>query len=386
MPKPYPEEFRDDVVRVARTRGPGVTLEQVATDFGVHVMTLSKWMRRADIDDGVKPGVTSQDNAELRKARRRIKLLEQENEVLRRAAAYLSQANLPKRIYPLVKELATGGVPVAVTCRVLKLARQPYYRWLERPVTEAEFEEAARANALFDAHREDPEFGYRFLADEARDAGSVMAERTAWRICRDNRWWSVFGKKRGRVKKAGSPVYDDLVRRDFTADGPNRLWLTDITEHATGEGKLYLCAVKDVFSKRIVGYSIDTRMKSRLAVTALNNAVARRGHVAGCVLHSDRGSQFRSRKFVHAISRHRMAGSIGRVGAAGDNAAMESFFSLLQKNVLDRRSWATHQELRIAIVTWIERTYHRRRRQASLGRLTPVEFETVMTPPALRAA
>ncbi|MFI5808170.1 IS3 family transposase [Streptomyces sp. NPDC051561] len=292
MPKPYPEEFRDDVVRVAKNRGPGVTLEQVATDFGVHVMTLSKWMRRADIDNGVKPGTSSQENAELREARRRIKLLEQENEVLRRAAAYLSQANLPgKRIYPLVKELATGGVPVTVTCRVLKLARQPYYRWLERPVTEAEFEEAVRANALFDAHREDPEFGYRFLADEARDAGSVMAERTAWRICRDNKWWSVFGKKRGKVKKPGPPVHDDLVRRAFTADGPNRLWLTDITEHATAEAKLYLCAVKDVFSKRIVGYSIDARMKSRLAVTALDNAVARRGNVAGCVLHSDRGSQ-----------------------------------------------------------------------------------------------
>lgn len=95
MPKPYPEEFREDVVRVARDRGPGVTLEQVAADFGVHVMTLSKWMRRADIDDGVKPGTTSQENAELRQARRRIKLLEQENEVLRRAAAYLSQAHLP---------------------------------------------------------------------------------------------------------------------------------------------------------------------------------------------------------------------------------------------------------------------------------------------------
>ncbi|MFF2438839.1 IS3 family transposase [Streptomyces sp. NPDC058107] len=386
MPKPYPEEFREDVVRVARNRGQGVTLEQVAADFGVHVMTLSKWMRRADIDDGAKPGTTSQDNAELREARRRIKLLEQENEVLRRAAAYLSQANLPKRIYPLVRELAGDGVPVTVTCRVLKLARQPYYRWLERPVTDAEFEQASRANALFDAHREDPEFGYRFLADEARSAGAGMADRTAWRICRDNNWWSVFGKKRGRTKKAGPPVHDDLVRRTFTANAPNRLWLTDITEHATSEGKLYLCAIKDVFSKRIVGYSIDARMKSRLAVAALNNAVARRENVAGCILHSDRGSQFRSRKFVRELDRHRIVGSIGRVGAAGDNAAMESFFSLLQKNVLDRRTWATREELRIAIVTWIERTYHRRRRQASLGRLTPIEYETVMTTPALQAA
>ncbi|MER7681125.1 IS3 family transposase [Streptomyces sp. NPDC096934] len=386
MPKPYPEEFREDVVRVARNRGPGVTVEQVAKDFGVHPMTLWKWMRRADIDDGSKPGTTSQESAELREARRRIKLLEQENEVLRRAAAYLSQAHLPKRIYPLVKELAADGLPVTVTCRVLKLARQPYYRWLDRPVADSVLEEAHRANALFDAHRDDPEFGYRFLADEARGAGSAMADRTAWRICRDNRWWSVFGKNRSRGKKAGPPVHDDLVRRDFTAAGPNRLWLADITEHATGEGKLYLCAIKDVFSKRIVGYSIDARMKSRLAVAALDNAVARREDVAGCVLHSDRGSQFRSRKFVQALARHRMAGSIGRVGAAGDNAAMESFFSLQQKNVLDRRSWSTHEELRIAIVTWIERTYHRRRRQASLGRLTPVEFETVTTPSALRAA
>jgi putative transposase len=285
-----------------------------------------------------------------------------------------------------VKELAVDGVPVTVTCRVLKLARQPYYRWLDEPVADAALKEAYRANALFDAHREDPEFGYRFLADEARSAGAGMADRTAWRICRDNRWWSVFGKNRSRTKKAGPPVHDDLVRRDFTADGPNMLWLTDITEHPTAEGKLYLCAVKDVFSKRIVGYSIDARMKSRLAVAALDNAVARRENVAGCVLHSDRGSQFRSRKFVRALGRHQIAGSIGRVGAAGDNAAMESFFSLLQKNVLDRRKWATRQELRIAIVTWIERTYHRRRRQAALGRLTPIEFETIMTAPATQAA
>ncbi len=285
-----------------------------------------------------------------------------------------------------MKQLAVDGVPVTVACRVLKLARQPYYRRLDQPVTDAVLEEAHRANALFDAHRDDPEFGYRFPADEARGAGAVMADRTAWRICRDNRWWSVFGKKRGKGKKAGPPVHDDLVRRDFTAACANRLWLADITEHATGEGKLYLCAVKDVFSNRIVGYSIDARMKSRLAVTALDNAVARRGDVDGCILHSDRGSQFRSRKFVRALDRHRMAGSIGRVGAAGDNAAMESFFSLLQKNVLDRRVWATREELRIAIVPWIERTYHRRRRQASLGRLTPVEFETVMTTPALQAA
>lgn len=293
-------------------------------------------------------------------------------------------------------ELAVTGIPVTVTCRVLKLSRQPYYRWLADPVMPSELVEAYRANALFDAHLDDPEFGHRLLADEARDAGQVMADRTAWRITSINGWWSAFGKKRGKNgTKPGPPVHDDhctvtdengRVRHEFTADEPNQLWLTDITEHKTSEGKLYLCAIKDVFANRIVGYSIDSRMKSSLAVRALENAVAMRGNVPGCIVHSDRGSQFRSRKFLRALTRHHLVGSMGRVASCGDNAAMESFFALLQKNVLDRRSWTTREQLRIAIVIWIERTYHRRRRQAALGRLTPIEFEVIMNTPAALAA
>jgi len=147
-----------------------------------------------------------------------------------------------------------------------------------------------------------------------------------------------------------------------------------------------LAAQPQASSRRIVGYSMSDRMKARLAVDAVNNAIARRGNVIGCIVHSDRGSQFRSRKFINALRVHGLVGSMGRVGAAGDNAAMESFFALLQKNVLNRRSWATREELRSAIVWWIERTYHRKRRQAALGRLTPIEFETMMATPASLAA
>jgi transposase InsO family protein len=290
-------------------------------------------------------------------------------------------------IYPLVRELAVDGIPVAVTCRVLKIARAPYYRWLADPVTDSEWRDAHLANALFDAHRDDPEFGYRFLADEARADGFVFADRTAWKLCSANGWFSVFGKKRNRKGlPPGAPAYDDLVRRHFCAVAPNILWLVDITEHWTAEGKLYACVIKDVFSNRIVGYALDSRMKARLAVTALNVAVARRGDVAGCIVHADRGSQFRSRKFHQALLRHGMVGSMGQVGSAADNAAMESFFALLQRNVLDRRRWASRDELRIAIITWIERTYHRRRRQEVLGRLTPIEYEATMTAPAPKAA
>ncbi len=114
--------------------------------------------------------------------------------------------------------------------------------------------------------------------------------------------------------------------------------------------------------------------------------MTRRAATAGVIVHSDCGSQFRSRRFLKALKRHGLTGSMGRVGACGDNAAMESYFALLQKNVLDRRSWSTREELRLAIVSWIEGKYHRKRRQRRLGKLTPVEFELIMKPTATLAA
>jgi len=145
-------------------------------------------------------------------------------------------------MYPLVRELAEDGVPVTVTCRVLKISRQPYYRWLVCPITDVELDEAYLANAIFDAHRDDPEFGYRFLTDEVRDGGFEVCERTVWRICAANGWWSVFGKPKNRKSsKPGTPAHDDLVRRVFTASEPNQLWLTDITEHWTALGSTSRC-------------------------------------------------------------------------------------------------------------------------------------------------
>ena len=131
---------------------------------------------------------------------------------------------------------------MAVTCRVLKIARQPYYRWLVNPVTDQEWDEAHRLNALVDAHREDPEFGYRYLADEAEEAGYRMAARTAWRLCNVQGVASVISRKRrGKGTRPGPPVHDDRVQRNFHADAPNQVWLTDIERH---EALLNLAVVK----------------------------------------------------------------------------------------------------------------------------------------------
>jgi transposase InsO family protein len=279
-------------------------------------------------------------------------------------------------IYPLVQELAAEHIPVAVTCRVLGFSKQAFYKWQAAPVSQRDWDDAHLVNAAIDIHHDDPEFGYRFVADELAQQGVRASRNRVNRLCSSQRLWSVHSRKRGLNRKPGPPVHDDLVLRDFTAEHPNQLWLTDITEHPTAEGKLYLCAVKDACSKRIVGYSIGARMTSDLAVDALTNALALRGTV-DAIVHSDRGSQFRSHTYLAALRNAQLRGSMGRVGACADNAAMESFFSLLQKNVLNRQRWATREQLRLAIVVWVEKTYHRRRRQDALGRMTPIEFETL---------
>jgi putative transposase len=279
--------------------------------------------------------------------------------------------------YPLVLDLAADGVPVAVTCRVLGFSKQAFCKWRADPVPRRDWDDAHLINAALDIYADDPAFGYRFIADELPARGIQAGENRVARLCSWQRIWSVFSKKRGLNRKAGPPVHDDLVARQFTADGPDRTWLTDITEHPTSEGKLYLCAFKDVYSGRIVGYSMGARMTAGLAVSVLRNAIALRDPAGTLIVHSDRGSQFRSAAFVRTLQDHGLTGSMGRVGACGDNAAMESFFALLQKNVLDRQRWSTREQLRLAIITWIERTYHRRRRQRRPGRLTPIEYETI---------
>jgi putative transposase len=156
--------------------------------------------------------------------------------------------------------------------------------------------------------------------------------------------------------------------------------------HPTSEGKLYCCLIKDLLSNRIVGYFLNEQMTAQLAVSALRAAVARRNPRGVVIVHSDRGSQFRARSFRAVLTAAGLQGSMGRVAAAGDNAAMESFNSLLQKNVLDRRRWRTRDELHDAVVHWVEHTYNNRRRQRRLGKLTPVEFELAFTRQAATAA
>ena len=279
--------------------------------------------------------------------------------------------------FPLVRDLAAEGFPVRLTCGVLGFSPQAFYKWQRQPCSARDLEDAHLVNVIRGVHEDDPEFGYRFIADELERAGHKVGERRVWRLCSEQRIWSTTTKKgrKSSGKRPGPAVHDDLVQRDFTAPAPDMVWLTDITEHWTDQGKLYACCIKDVCSNRMVGWAISDRMTRHLAVAALRQAVARRQPSGTVVVHSDRGGQFRARDFLAVLKANKLTGSMGRVSSAGDNAAMESFYSLLQKNVLDKKRWRTRDELAYAIVYWIEHTYNHRRRQRGLGKLTPVEFE-----------
>jgi len=227
--------------------------------------------------------------------------------------------------YPLVLDLAADGVPVAVTCRVLGFSKQGFYAWRANPVTDRDWADAHLVNAAIEIHHDDPEFGYRFIADELAEVGIPASRNRVARLCSAHRIVSVIHRRRGSGKTPGPAVHDDLVCRDFTATAPNQLWLTDITEHPTAEGKIYLCAIKDVFSNKIVGYSIDSRMKARLAVAALRNAVALREPCA-TVVHSDRGSQGEFNRSSQHLSMLEVFGGQEAAGC-GSGAASEDAFA-----------------------------------------------------------
>jgi transposase InsO family protein len=188
-------------------------------------------------------------------------------------------------------------------------------------------------------------------------------------------------RKAKRVPSARTVT--DLVKRNFHRDGPNQLWVTDITEHPTREGKLYCCVVLDAYSRRVVGWAIDSRQRADLATSALGMAIDSRGiagQIPGGIIHGDHGTQFTSWTFTERARTAGLLPSLGSVGDPYDNAVIESFWGRMQTELLHRQRWRTRIELANAIFEYIEGFYNRRRRHSALDWMSPVQFETIDHP------
>lgn len=253
---------------------------------------------------------------------------------------------------------------MALCCSALSVRREGYYAWQRRP-KRAQRDEAL-VSALKQAREKHTGYGVQSLLDQLPEAQKVSYGK-GYRVCRENGLLLRRRKPHGitRADPAAQSA-DDLVRRDFTACEPNTKWLTDITQIACKDGKLYLCGVLDCFDAGLVGFSMDTHMKTELCTAALTSAVKRFGKTQGLIVHSDRGSQFTSHLYRETLAHQGFRQSMGRTGSCFDNARMESFFATLKKELIYRMPLykMTREEVRSRIFQWLA-YYNQRRRHTS---------------------
>ncbi len=272
--------------------------------------------------------------------------------------------------------MAAEGLSIELACRMLHVSASGFYAQRGRPLS---------ARAVRHAYLTDVIRGVHLDSRGTYGAGRVHAELTLGHGLVVGRCAvELLMSRAGIAGLSGRPRYrrvphlataEDLVDRRFHREQPDRLWVTDITEHPTREGKVYCAVVLDVFSRRVVGWSIDASPTAALVTNALGMAIEQRGP-DGTVIHSDQGTQFTSWAFTRRALDSGLMPSMGSVGDCFDNAVIESFWSRMQVELLDRKRWRTRVELANAIFEYLEIFHNRQRRHSALGMLTPVEFET----------
>ncbi len=271
-------------------------------------------------------------------------------------------------------------LPVAVCCRVMGVSTSGFYAWRADPVSDRDFDDAVLTNAIVDIHTMSRRsYGSPRVHAELRLGEGIRCSRK--RVERLMRQAKVAGiyRRRGHGCTRRDPQADpsdDLVNRAFDPTEPDRLWVMDVTEHPTGDGKLYLAVVLDAFSRRVVGWSIADHIRSELVVDAVQMAIWRRQPPKGqTVAHSDHGAQYTSWAFGRRLRSAGLLGSMGSIGDCFDNSVAESFFGTLQLELLDEHRWNTRQQLALAIFDWIEAWYNPRRRHSYCSMLSPVDYE-----------
>ncbi|MFE2832973.1 IS3 family transposase [Streptomyces mirabilis] len=388
---PYPVEFRNDAVALYRAGGGKRTYAAVAADVGVTGETLRSWVRQADevVGRGQVRGDEAAEDRDEELARLRAELGR-----LRKAEKGVgTRAGDPAPGGPVFRQGDEGmtgrwdfisahraDFGVQRICRVLEVSRSGYYRWLAG----AEARQARRAadDALVEEIREihadhKGTYGVRRIHAELRGFGHTVNRKRVERLMRVN---GVEGRHLRRRKRTTAPdrlapPAPDLVNRVFHAGQLDERWCGDITYVQVGGTWLYLACVLDICSRRVLGWSMATHMRTELVIDALKMAVATRGgSVAGVIFHADRGSQYTSGAFAQICDRFGIRRSMGRVGSSYDNALAESFWQGLKRETMHQRLFTTISQARLELFQWLT-YYNGRRRHSSLGYLSPVEFE-----------
>ena len=268
---------------------------------------------------------------------------------------------------------------ITLMCRVLEVSRSGFHAWTQRPPSPRAVEDARLTDRIRVLHtlRRKVYGSPRIWSDLVLDDGERIGRKRVERLMRQAGLSGLVTKKwkSTTVRVPGVRVAEDLLDRNFAAGAPNRCWVADITYLRTWEGWLYLVAVQDLYSRRIVGWSMSDHMRTELVTDALQMALTHRRPAAGLIWHSDQGSQFVSLAFGQQARAAGIAQSMGSRGDCFDNAVAESFFATIKKELINRRAWPAKAELRTEVFDYIETFYNRQRRHSTLGQLSPVDYE-----------
>lgn len=279
--------------------------------------------------------------------------------------------------------------PVVVMCRVLDVSESGFYAWRKRPTCQRDREDAQLTQEIqqvFERHQ--GRYGSPRMYREIKDQGRKISRKRVARLMREAELSAQ--RKRRRVlttkRDATHPVAPNLLNREFTATTPNTKWVTDITYIPTMQGWLYLSVILDVYSRAVVGWSMSTTCDEALAENALQMAVARRRPSPGFLHHSDRGCQYTSHAYQQQLKYIGAVVSMSRKGNCWDNAAMESFFGSLKEECVGNTVYASHEDARLALFTYLEVYYNRIRRHSTLGYVSPLVYEQRALQPTTNSA
>jgi putative transposase len=279
--------------------------------------------------------------------------------------------------------MAGEGLPVQAATRFLRVSESGYYAWRSRGPSARSVRHAWLIEQIQAVHQNSKgTYGARRVHAELRlGHGIIVGHNAIEMLMRRIGITGLPGSRRPRPKHQ-TPTAGDLVDRQFNRPQRDQLWVTDITEHPTREGKLYCAVVLDAHSRRVVGWSIDNTQTAALVTSALDMAIRNRNPHPGVIIHSDHGVQFTSWAFTERARASGLVPSMGSIGDCYDNAMIESFWGRMQTELLNRRRWRTRLELANAIFEYLEIFHNRQRRHSALGMLTPIEYELHATPVA----
>ncbi|EAX7626397.1 IS3 family transposase, partial [Salmonella enterica] len=369
--KRYPEEFKIEAVNQVVDRGYSVS--SVATRLDITTHTLYAWIKKYGPDSSTNKE-QSDAQAEILRLQKELKRVTDERDIFKKSRGVLRKA--VRLRYAFIRD-NTRCWPVRLLCRVLDVHPSGFYAWLQQPHSQRE-----QANQMLTGQikqfwlESGCVYGYRKIHLDLRDTGQQCGVNRVWRLMKRAGIKAQVGYRSPRARKGeDSIVAPDRLQRQFNPDAPDERWVTDITYIRTHEGWLYLAVVVDLFSRKVIGWSMQSRMTKEIVLNALLMALWRRNPQKAVLVHSDQGSQYTSYEWQSFLKSHGLEGSMSRRGNCHDNAVAESFFQLLKRERIKKKIYGTREEARSDIFDYIEMFYNSKRRHGSSDKMPPTEYE-----------